>query len=172
MSAADSPCHEADDGRFTRDDESADPPTVARIRDEFSRWLRGGAGFDEHRSCDVILAVSEALSNTAEFAYTDGDDGTVDVVAVRDVVRHTLTVTISDRGQWRETNPLHRQRGRGRGIPLMRTLADAVIIDTSGLGTSVCLRFDDVADPITPRPAAVLRRRPVMLPIISGWEPI
>lgn len=121
MSAADSPCHEADDGRFTRHDESADPPTVARIRDEFSRWLRGGAGFDEHRSCDVILAVSEALSNTAEFAYADGDDGTVDVVAVRDVVRHTLTVTISDRGQWRETNPLHRQRGRGRGIPLMRT---------------------------------------------------
>ncbi|MEI6251550.1 MAG: hypothetical protein WCP30_01960 [Mycobacteriaceae bacterium] len=30
-----------------------------------------------------------------------------------------------------------------RGIPLMRTLADSVTIDTSGLGTSVRLRFDD-----------------------------
>jgi serine/threonine-protein kinase RsbW len=149
MSAAGSPCHEADDGRFTCSDASADPPTVARIRDEFSRWLRGDGGFDEHRACDVILAVNEALSNTAEFAYAGGGDGTVDVEAVRDVVRHTLSVTVSDRGHWRETNPLQRQRGRGRGIPLMRTLADSVIIDTSGLGTSVCLRFDDVADPIT-----------------------
>jgi hypothetical protein len=26
----------------------------------------------------------------------------------------------------------------------MRRLADSVIIDTSGLGTSVCLRFDEV----------------------------
>jgi|688.fasta_scaffold1010297_1 anti-sigma regulatory factor (Ser/Thr protein kinase) len=154
MSAAGSPCNESDDDRFTCNDASADPLTVTRIRDEFSRWLRGGTGVDEHRACDVVLAVNEALSNSAEFAYTDGGDGTVDVDAVHDVVRHTLSVTVSDRGHWQETNPLHRQRCRGRGIPLMRTLADSVIIDTSGLGTSVRLRFDDVADPIALGPGA------------------
>ncbi len=92
----------------------------------------------------MVLAVNEALANTAEFAYCDGGDGTVDVEAFNDPSRRTLTVTVADRGRWRETNPLNRQRFRGRGIPLMHTLADSVIIDTSGLGTSVCMRFDDV----------------------------
>ena len=92
----------------------------------------------------MVLAVNEALANAAEFAYVEGGDGTVDLAAARDVARRSLTVTVSDRGHWRETNPLNRQRCRGRGIPLMRTLADSVIIDTSGLGTSVCMRFDNV----------------------------
>lgn len=99
---------------------------------------------DETRLCDVVLAVNEALANVAEFAYTDGGAGSVDLEAVRDMGRRTITVTVSDLGHWRETNPLCRQRSRGRGIPLMRTLADSVIIDTSGLGTTVCLRFDNV----------------------------
>jgi anti-sigma regulatory factor (Ser/Thr protein kinase) len=114
---------------------------VGVLRDEFARWLRRGTGLDETRLCDVVLAVNEALANVAEFAYVDGGAGTVDLEAVRDIRRSTMTVTVSDQGHWRETNPLHRQRCRGRGIPLMRALADSVIIDTSGLGTSVCLRF-------------------------------
>ena len=143
MSAAYFPCPDADD-RFSRNDAAADAACVAWIRDDFARWLRRGTGLDETRLCDVILAVNEALANTAEFAYVDGGEGTVDLEAVRDPGRRTLTVTVSDRGHWRETNPLNRQRCRGRGIPLMRTLADSVIIDTSGLGTSVCMRFDDI----------------------------
>jgi serine/threonine-protein kinase RsbW len=35
----------------------------------------------------------------------------------------------------------------GRGIPLMRALADNLTIDTSALGTTVCLRFDNVHAP-------------------------
>lgn len=144
MSAVSFPCLEADEDRFACTDASADPVTVAQIRDEFAQWLRSGPGIDETQACDVVLAVNEALANTAEFAYVDGGDGTVDFEATRDLPRRSLTVTVSDRGCWRETNPLNRQRCRGRGIPLMRTLADSVIIDTSGLGTSVCLRFDDI----------------------------
>jgi serine/threonine-protein kinase RsbW len=145
MSAASFPYPETDSDRFACTDASADPPTIARIRDEFARWLRDGAELDEVRNCDIVLAVNEALANTAEFAYLEGGDGTVDVEAAHDLIRHTLSVTVSDRGHWRETNPLNRQRRRGRGIPLMRTLADSVTIDTSGLGTRVCLRFDDVS---------------------------
>lgn len=144
MMPATSLCPETDDSRFIRHDLSADAPTVSGLREELSVWLRRGPGMDETRLCDVLLAVNEALANAAEFAYADGGAGTMDVEAVRDAGRGTITVTVSDQGHWRETNPLNRQRSRGRGIPLMRTLADSVIIDTSGLGTSVCLRFDDV----------------------------
>jgi anti-sigma regulatory factor (Ser/Thr protein kinase) len=52
-----------------------------------------------------------------------------------------------------------RERSRGRGIPLMRTLADSVIIDTSGLGINVCLRFDDVRTGRRPGVAFVSRPR-------------
>jgi serine/threonine-protein kinase RsbW len=143
MSAASFPCPETGD-RFVCNDASADPTSVSRLRDVFARWLRQGPALDEARICDVVLAVNEALANTAEFAYLDGGDDTVDLEAVCDPVRRTLTITVSDRGRWRETNPLTRQRRRGRGIPLMRSLADSVMIDTSGLGTSVCMRFDDI----------------------------
>ena len=137
-------CPDTDDDRFLCNDVSADPSTVSRIREEFARWLRRGHLMDESKLCDAVLAVNEALANAAEFAYVDGGAGTVDVEAVRDVGRGTLTVTVCDQGHWRETHSLRRERSRGRGIPLMRTLADSVIIDTSVLGTHVCLRFDDV----------------------------
>ena len=144
MNADCSPCT-ASDERFACNDAAADATSVAGVRDAFTRWLRRGTGLDETRLCDVVLAVNEALANSAEFAYVDGDEGTVDLDAVWDPARRTLTVTVSDRGSWRETNPLNRQRRRGRGIPLMRTLAEPVIIDTSGRGTRVCMRFDEAA---------------------------
>lgn len=145
-------CSETDDERFMRNDVSADAVTAAWIRDEFAQWLRRRIGLDATRVCDFVLAVNEALANSVEFAYVDGGDGTIDIEAVHDLRRCTLTVTVSDRGHWRETNPLNRQRRRGRGIPLMRTLADSIIIDTSGFGTSVAMRFDDVH---TARPVEV-----------------
>ena len=142
---ADSSPRPASDERFACNGTAADAVSVARARDEFSRWLRRGNGLDEIKLCDVILAVNEALANSAEFAYLDGTEGTVDLEAVHDPARRTLTVTVCDRGRWRDTNPFNRERCRGRGIALMRSLADSVIIDTSALGTSVCMRFDDPA---------------------------
>jgi len=144
MNTACYPCPDADDDRIAFNDAPATAIAAAWIRDEFARWLRRHTDLDETRLCDVLLAVNEALANTAEFAYVDGGDGTVDVEAVWDSGRNALTVIVSDRGHWREANLLNRQRRRGRGIPLMRTLADSVVIDTSGLGTSVAMRFDSV----------------------------
>jgi serine/threonine-protein kinase RsbW len=141
MNSACYPCTDADDDRFAFNDAPASPTAAARIRDEFARWLRRRTDLDESRLCDVLLAVNEALANSAEFAYVDGGDGTVDVEAVHDARRNALTVRVFDHGHWRETDPLNRQRRRGRGIPLMRTLADSVVIDTSGLGTSVAMQF-------------------------------
>lgn len=129
--------------RFSCPQVPADGPTVAWVREEFGRWLRRSARIGETRLCDVVLAVNEALANAAEFAYLqDGGPGTVDVAAVlRD---GALAVTIADRGRWRPSDPARRQRCRGRGIPLMQTLADEVRIDPSREGTTVALRFDDV----------------------------
>jgi anti-sigma regulatory factor (Ser/Thr protein kinase) len=99
--------------------------------------------FAETRICDVVLAVNEALANAAEFAYRRGPAGTVGITAIRGDGCGTLTVTITDQGLWREVDPLRRRRSRGRGIPLMRALADDVVIDTTAPGTRVCLRFLD-----------------------------
>lgn len=134
-------------------DATADASTAASIRAGFAQWLRR-AGLDEPRLCDIVLALNEALSNVAEFAYPDGRTGGVDVQAALDRDRCTLTVTVADRGQWREgrwregpcreSDPRDPQRRRGRGIPLMRALADALVIDTSAVGTIVVMRFDTV----------------------------
>lgn len=130
--------------RFVRHDLVANAPTAAVAREDFSRWLRREVGLAEVRLCDVVLAVNEALANAAEFAYLCRALGTCDVEAIFDLARRVLTVTVSDRGHWREPDPNRRQRHRGRGIPLMRTLADSLVIDTSANGTSVCMRFDNV----------------------------
>ncbi|MCX2932865.1 ATP-binding protein [Mycobacterium sp. CVI_P3] len=137
------PSPTADGDRFVRNDVVADAHNAARVRDEFATWLRGRGDLDRVRFSDVVLAVNEALANTAEFAYLQsGRVGTIDVEAVR--ADSTLTITIADQGCWREATPATQSRARGRGIPLMRALADDVSIDTSPLGTTVCLRFEQL----------------------------
>lgn len=140
MTSPSSPRRDTDDDRFVSNG-AADSVDAARIRDEFAHWLQRHIGVDEVRWFDAVLAVNEALANAAEFAY-GGGEGTVGVLAVGDRVRRCLTVTVSDRGSWHESSPLDRQPSRGRGISLMRNLADSVVIATSGRGTSVLLRFD------------------------------
>ena len=51
--------------------DTADARTVARLRHELSRWLRAHFALDPVRLNDVLLAVNEALTNAAEFAYPE-----------------------------------------------------------------------------------------------------
>ncbi len=139
------PCPTSDGNRFAFNEFTADPYAAGHVRNEFAAWLRRRVALDETRFSDVVLAVNEALANAAEFAYLKNRGiGTIDVEAVQNSVDATLTVTITDQGCWREPDPTTRGRTRGRGIPLMRALADELTIDTSKLGTTVCLRFDKV----------------------------
>jgi len=64
--------------------------------------------------------------------------------AVHNPTSSALTLTITDEGRWRETDPGSATGTRGRGIPLMRGLADQASIDTSAQGTTVRLLFNDV----------------------------
>jgi len=145
MTTSNRSCPTPDGDRFTSNEVKADAHNAGYVREQFADWLRQCTELDETRFSDVVLAVNEALANAAEFAYLHaGGTGTIDVDAVRHRDASTLTVTVADQGSWRNPDPARQGRTRGRGIPLMRALADEVTIDTSALGTTVCLRFDNV----------------------------
>jgi serine/threonine-protein kinase RsbW len=131
----------AADADFTRD-ESADAPTVARLRHELSQWLRAHFELDPIRLNDVLLAVNEALTNAAEFAY-GGQHGTMTMRARHYAADRTLVVDVTDRGKWRDVDPRTRSNTRGRGIPLMEALADRTTISQLPTGTQVRLQFGD-----------------------------
>lgn len=138
-----------DQSRFVRTRVAADARSAARTRAEFGVWLERYFSLDDDRFSDLLLAVNEAIANAAEFAYVDAvERGTVDVRAAYDGDSDTLAVTVDDRGRWRQKVPVQRrQQMRGRGIPLMETLADEVVIDRTPQGTRVTLTWNDVAGP-------------------------
>lgn len=143
----DSSHHSTDtaDARFVRIG-AADAKAVARLREEFSDWLRTNPELDDVRFSDVLLAVYEALSNAAEFAYANSPDrDTMTVQGHYSARTGSLTVTVVDQGQWRQGDPGGQKMSRGRGIPLMRALADQADIEPSAQGTQVRLRFDNCA---------------------------
>jgi anti-sigma regulatory factor (Ser/Thr protein kinase) len=117
------------------------------MRAEFESWLDRHFRLSAERRSDLVLAVNEALANAAEFAYADASRrGTMDVGAAYDEKSDTLSVTIDDRGRWRPTRPdpadvQHQPQIRGRGIQLMRVLADDVAIDPAPEGTRVRLTW-------------------------------
>jgi serine/threonine-protein kinase RsbW len=126
---------------------AADALSASRIRVEFRNWLDRHFTLTSERFSDLVLAVSEALANAAEYAYTDiPDHGTMDVSADYDADADILAVTVNDRGRWRQhaiaTGPT-----RGRGIPLMRALADDARIHSTSSGTQVTLTWNRLTAP-------------------------
>jgi serine/threonine-protein kinase RsbW len=136
-----------DQSRFVRQRITADASSAAQIRAEFGNWLDRHFTLGAERFNDLLLAVYEAIANAAEFAYIDDAQcGTMDISAAYDVDSDTLAVTVNDRGRWRNDVPAPATPGRqfqvrGRGIPLMRALADEAIIDGTPHGTNVRLTW-------------------------------
>lgn len=118
--------------------------TVAEFRHEFSAWLRAHFAIDPTRLNDVLLAVNEALTNIAEYAY-GGGQGAMAMQARYDATDGTLLVDVSDYGTWRHPDPTGPSSLRGRGIPLMRALADRTTISPLPSGTQVQMQFGDCA---------------------------
>jgi anti-sigma regulatory factor (Ser/Thr protein kinase) len=132
--------------RFERIGIAADAESASRIREEFAGWLKQYFDLDPIRSSDLVLAINEALANSAEFAYLTTDrPGTMDLRAHYEPTDARLTVTIADQGVWRMPVSNPATRARGRGIPLMKALSDRVDIETSTAGTQVCLQWDGVS---------------------------
>jgi len=110
----------------------ARPHALTDLRRSLTHWLsRIGAGADE--TFDIVLAVSEACTNTIEHAYGAADE-TFDVDA--DVETGDVVVRVRDGGRWRAPRGEH----RGRGIIMMRALMDQVDVRHEESGTEVVLR--------------------------------
>jgi serine/threonine-protein kinase RsbW len=130
--------------RFAQTNVLADAACAAQMRQEFSVWLQRYFALDATQLSDVVLAVNEALANAAEFAYSAVDQpGAMHLQAEYDGGASVLTVTVTDEGAWRI--PEKESQSRGRGIPLMRALADRATIDSSAAGTRVRLEWNHVA---------------------------
>lgn len=121
---------------------AAAPTTVVAWRREFASWLHRKLDLDDERRSDVVLAVDEALSNAAEFAYagTAGGDVTLNVTYTPCDAR--LDIEVADDGTWRETDPQAQSLSRGRGITLMRALSDYFTLDKRSDGTRVLMSFE------------------------------
>ena len=89
---------------------------------------------------DVLLCVSEAVSNVVFHAYRDVDsDGTVEIDAAID---SDLRICVRDRGSgfaFRDDS-----EGLGMGLPIITKLTRSFLIRTtaSGGGTEVIMRFE------------------------------
>lgn len=109
----------------------ASPGEVRMMRRALSAWLEA-AGLDEHKTHDVVLAVSEAAANSVEHGYDFDAVGNVRVEAWAN--DGTLHVTVHDTGAWRAP-PERSERGRGRAI--MEALMQDVDYETENGGTVV-----------------------------------
>jgi len=104
-------------------------PIVRRSLDRFAQ----GIGLDSDRRFSLLTATGEAIANAVEHAYSV-TPGLVRVQA--SLLDDQLLVTIEDEGKWK---PAIRRDERGRGLPLMRALMDAVEIRTHQARTEVRL---------------------------------
>lgn len=111
---------------------SAIPFAVPLARHALRRYAER-AGFGDDRTFALVSTVGEAVANAVEHAY----GRIVGNVRVRVRNRGTaLDVSVEDQGRWK---PAEKREERGRGLPLMRALADGVEIRTDQLRTLVHL---------------------------------
>ncbi|MGH2399131.1 MAG: SpoIIE family protein phosphatase, partial [bacterium] len=115
----------------------ASPDSLYRVR-RAVRAFATHAGAPAERIEEIVFAVGEAALNTVEHAYRDGGGQ----LQIRGERRNgAVVITVRDVGQWRE--PV--DRGRGRGLKIMREFADEVEVDTGPEGTVVTLAWQVAA---------------------------
>ncbi|MCF7548843.1 ATP-binding protein [Pseudonocardia sp. WMMC193] len=119
---------------------TATPDALAGIRAVVSTWARG-VGLSADGLVDLLLAVGEAAANVVDHAYRGGPPGPVEVeLGLRaDRAGRVVTARISDRGRWRPS--LADAGDRGRGLPMIRALAQYLDVAATPTGTQVCLEL-------------------------------
>lgn len=114
----------------------ADPVQLTFFRFGLGRWLHGLQWPAKDRD-DVILAASEACTNSVQHAYVIGDEsGDVEVTArlVVGADGRRVAIRVRDWGRWRSahTDP-------GRGLVLIRACMEQVRVRRHDHGTSVLM---------------------------------
>lgn len=102
----------------------------------------------------MLLAVGEAAANAVEHAYPDGAHGSVEVLLERDA--GGVTGAVRDSGAWRP--PPADPGFRGRGLQILRALADDLDVRAEAGGTIVRFRLplhSGARIPAQPAPPAV-----------------
>lgn len=125
----------------------ADPEQLSVIRHQLADWL-APLRLTEAETVDVVLAVDEAAANVVRHAYgPDDDSGVVELTLWTENGRRagdtTLSIEIVDHGSWRppaEPTAKGAAGPSGRGIPLMQTTAESVLIHYDERGSRVLLR--------------------------------
>jgi len=144
--ASERPYHRATSRRIRRPLQlalPADPVTPSVVRQRLREWLAAWS-WPVDQLDDIVLAVSEAVSNSVEHAYLDQPPGVVEVrggIETTPDCKHRVMIIVRDYGRWR--SPPSDNQNRRRGIPLMRAYMESVTIgqpvdDT--VGTWVVLR--------------------------------
>lgn len=121
----------------------ADAFAPGLVRAELRRWL-ADRSWPEEAGEDLLLAVSEAVSNAAEHAYgsnsSAGDGESLVAVVVteqRDSDGRRAKAVVDDFGVWRSTPS---DKGfRGHGLPLIGTLMASYDVDHRRTGTRVTM---------------------------------
>lgn len=115
----------------------AEAAQLGRLRDQLAAWA-AGTGLSAGRAQDLVLAAYEAMANVVVHAYPDRA-GTFTLHAGQ--VGDSVIVTIRDHGEWQPV-PRSGVLG-GRGLPLIHTLADQALVETSVSGTTVTMTWND-----------------------------
>jgi anti-sigma regulatory factor (Ser/Thr protein kinase)/FixJ family two-component response regulator len=110
----------------------AEPEALITARRALRNWL-AEVGVDPEALYDITLATGEACTNAIEHAYAPGE-ASFDIEATRG--DDDVFVLVRDYGAWREP----RGQNRGRGLKLMETLMDEVVVRREQTGTTVELR--------------------------------
>jgi len=123
----------------------ARPEYVALARLVVSSLACARRDLADDRIDDLKVAVSEACTNAIEAHHSADSDDAV-VVRCEEFADH-LDIWVEDRGSGFDphtlpehppvTDPERLNFERGLGIPLIRTLVDEVVIESSDAGTSV-----------------------------------
>jgi serine phosphatase RsbU (regulator of sigma subunit)/anti-sigma regulatory factor (Ser/Thr protein kinase) len=131
----------------------ADAYAPGRVRAELRRWL-DARDWPEDDGEDLVLAVSEAVSNAAEHAYRGNDPAARDREALVAVVVTELIDTdesqvkavVDDFGFWR-SGPSD-NGFRGHGLPLIGELMASYDVEHRRTGTRVTM----ISKPVAARP--------------------
>jgi serine phosphatase RsbU (regulator of sigma subunit)/anti-sigma regulatory factor (Ser/Thr protein kinase) len=111
-----------------------EPGELRHLRARLGAWL-DGLGVSEEDASDLVLATHEAAANSVEHGYGNGTDGDVVVEAAH--VDGEVRVSVRDRGSWTEGAT---STDRGRGLLLIRSVSDDLVVEREPTGTTVSFR--------------------------------
>lgn len=145
---------------------AVDLRTPALARRLLREWL-ASQRWPPDEADDLVLAVSEAVTNAVEHAYPPGNRGIVRLEAAEiagpDGASHVVA-SVADDGRWRP--PPDDPGNRGRGLAMMRAASHAVELNCTSTGTRVTMTSRPVRRAKHPSAANSTIGLPGLLPLL------